>query len=267
MESKYQNDKNYTNELNCLLEMGFEKENSIEAIKIAKGNVELAIEYLYNGFPKNNNNDYQEDDNNSLDANIGSLDNDDDEEHGEDYEDVIFLLQKITGIIKILSNEKKKNFDEILKIIQKYNTSLYKFIKENEDEYKKCLITPIIKNDYENYDNFKNGKDNLGHFNLKYEIFESGYENNNNIINEIKDKNESLGSLGNDVDFFDSENDVINFNKNNNNNLTEEEKKIINKLKKLGNFNEEQVIQAFLICDKNEELTANYIFEHMDNSY
>ena len=73
--------------------------------------------------------------------------------------------------------------------------------------------------------------------------------------------------MGNDVDFFDSENDVINFNKNNNNNLTEEEKKIINKLKKLGNFNEEQVIQAFLICDKNEELTANYIFEHMDNSY
>lgn len=268
MESKnHQNVKNYTNELNSLLEMGFEKEKSIEAIKIAKGSVELAIEYLYNGFPKDNNNDYQEDDNNSLDANIGSLDNDDDEEHGEDYEDVIFLLQKITGIIKILSNEKKQTFDEILKIIQKYNTSLYKFIKENEDEYKKCLTTPIIKNDYENYDNFKNGKDKLGHFNLKYEIFETGYEKNNNIINEIKDKNGSLDSLGNDVDFFDSENDVISINKNNDNNLTEEEKKIINKLKKLGNFNEEQVIQAFFICDKNEELTANYIFEHMDNNY
>ncbi len=260
--SYFQNENNYTNELHTLLEMGFEKEKSIEAIKIANGCVELAIDYLYNGFPKNNNNN-NNDDNNSLDANLGSIDNDDDEEHGEDYEDIIYLLQKITGIIKILSKEKKKNYDEILQIIQKFNNSLYKFIKENEDEYKKFLEKPLTKEDYVTYDNFKDGKDNLGHYNLKYEIFDFDYENNNNIINEINDKN---GSLGNDIDFLDNENEIINNKNTNNNNFTDKEKEIINNLKKLGNFTDEQVINSFFVCDKNEELAANYLFEHMENN-
>ena len=40
------NDTNYTKELDKLLEMGFEKEKAIEAIKYARGKIELAIECL-----------------------------------------------------------------------------------------------------------------------------------------------------------------------------------------------------------------------------
>ena len=248
---------NYSKEIDQLLEMGFDKEKSIEMITYTKGNIELAIEYLYNGIPNKliSNNDYQDNDN-SLDANLGS-DEADDDEHGEDYEDIIYLLQKLSVIIKILSEQNKKTIDEILKILKKYNNKLYKFIKENEEDFNKCLLNPLVKEDYETFEKFKKGKDNLGHYNLDYKIFDENYEKNN-IINEIKNKNESLG---NDIDLIDFENE----NFNNKNNLNEKENDVINKLKKLGNFSDEEVTQAFLICDKNEELTANYIFENMNN--
>lgn len=249
------NDTNYTKELDKLLEMGFEKEKAIEAIKYARGKIELAIECLYNGIPKINFNNNDEEDGNSLDANIGSENNDDDE-NGEDYEDTIYLLQKLSSIIKVLSKEHKKNNEDILKIIEKYNYKLYKFIKENEVEFKSYLLSPLVQKDYEIYEEFKKGKDNLGHFNLEYKIFENDYEQKN-CINLNNNKYE----LGNDIDEIESENENIK-----NNNFTDEENEIINKLKKLGNFTDEEVIQAYLICDKNEELAANYIFEHMNNN-
>ena len=50
-------------------------------------------------------------------------------------------------------------------------------------------------------------------------------------------------------------------NSNQNNILTDKDKAAINKLKELG-FSEEVVTQVYLICQKNEELAANYLFEN-----
>jgi len=44
-------------------------------------------------------------------------------------------------------------------------------------------------------------------------------------------------------------------------NLTKEESEAVKRLQDLGNFSKSEVLQAFIACDKNEELTANYLFE------
>lgn len=43
--------------------------------------------------------------------------------------------------------------------------------------------------------------------------------------------------------------------------LTKEESEAVKRLKELGNFSHAEVIQAFIACDKNEEMTANFLFE------
>ena len=250
---------NYTKELEKLLEMGFDKEKAYEALKYSKGKLELAIDYLYNGIPNNNNNQ-----NNSMDVNVGD-DEDDDDQNAEDFEDTTFLLKKISSIIKILSKEKKQTKDEILEIIQKYKFPLFQFIKENENEFNSYLASPVSKDDYKTFEDFKEGKENFGIYNLHYDIF--NYDNNNFINNNIFSmKNIKEYSLGNDI--IEQEND-FDINNNNNNikkNITEKDKEIINRLQELGNFSESEVIQAYFACEKNEELAANYLFEQMNSN-
>ena len=237
--------------------MGFDKQKAFDAIQFSKGNVELAIDYLYNGKPKNDNN-------NSMDCNLGDDDNDSDrEEHGEDFEDTIYLLKNLSIIIILLSKEKGKSIEEIMAIIQKFNFRLFQFIKENEEEFKSYLSLTITDQGYELYENFKKGKETFGYLKFQYKIFDPNYSDNNIINNHIYNKNESLG---NDLEEEIELDDDNNFNESHSK-AKEEEKKAIKRLQELGNFSEEEAVQAYYCCDKNEELAANYLFEqaNIDN--
>ena len=69
------------------------------------------------------------------------------------------------------------------------------------------------------------------------------------------------------------ENNVENVNQNENKNtnentnnqienqLTDKDKEIIKSLQDLGGFPYDKVVEAYIVCNKNEELTANYLFE------
>ena len=251
------NINDYTKEIQQLLDMGFDKQKTFDAIQFSKGNVELAIEYLYNGKPKNDNN-------NSMDCNLGDDDNDSDrEEHGEDFEDTIYLLKNLSITIILLSKEKGKSIEEIMAIIQKFNFRLFQFIKENEEEFKSYLSLTITDQGYELYENFKKGKETFGYLKFQYKIFDPNYSDNNIINNHIYNKNESLG---NDLEEEIELDDDNNFNESHSK-AKEEEKKAIKRLQELGNFSEEEAVQAYYCCDKNEELAANYLFEqaNIDN--
>ena len=47
------------------------------------------------------------------------------------------------------------------------------------------------------------------------------------------------------------------------NQLTEEEKEAVNRIKSLCDFSFQTVLEAYIACNKNEELTANFLFENM----
>ena len=70
---------------------------------------------------------------------------------------------------------------------------------------------------------------------------------NDESINKVEQKNEN-------INLNDNPNQIQN-------QLTEEDNQIINRLKNLGDFSYERVVEAYIVCNKNEDLTANYLFE------
>ena len=205
------NEDNFTQQLNSLVDMGFDRQKANAAIKAASGQIDKAIEYLYNGIPEGIGN---------IDSAQGeSVGNNEKENHEEDTDPV----KKVASIAKVICHNNAGLLPRILQSIEQNDPDLMNYIKEREEEFKTYLEQPITDNDRRIYQEYQQ------------QIGLSGLRG----INQRSISEQRQIRL----------------------NLTSEDREVINRLKDLGNFSEADVIQAYIACDKNEELTANYLFE------
>ena len=191
--------------------MGFEKSQAEAAIKAARGQIDLAVEFLYNGIPEGiNDNAMDEEGNNVLD------------QYDNSEEDPI---KSIASVAKVLCQNNPGALTELLQSIQQTDPDLMNLLKEREEEFKTLLEQPINEQDYIAFQRF--GRQ-IGIGGEGGEGAQHGHGGGQNQIRL---------------------------------NLTPEDQEAIKRLKDLGNFSDADVVQAYIACDKNEELTANYLFE------
>jgi len=260
-------EKDYNNEIKQLTEMGFNELESGKAIKAAKGNVERAIEYLYNGIPENNIGNHP-----NLGIPLLEEFYDPEEEEGEegDYQgaeipltfevdphmlDQLDLkdpnsLKTIASFVKVLISEDPSSLQNLLEDIEETNPEIIEYIKEHENEFKQLISAPLEDKDLEKLLPISNNPN----LNLGQGVTEQINNNQENL--NVDDECEEDSEM------------VVNENLNENNdisllkqNLTYSEKESVERLKSLG-FSEEEVFQAFIACDKNEMLSANFLLEN-----
>ena len=137
--------------------MGFIKSEVEIAIKAAKGNVDKAIEYLSKGV-----------------KNIKIKEESEDEEENKKQYDLKILDNKTdieiaASVVKILVNSKKYSINQVLNLIQRNDSDLYKRIKDQEKYFIELLNNPISEEDTNIYNAYskKTGWDNFHKKNTK----------------------------------------------------------------------------------------------------
>ena len=124
-------EKDYTEQINNLADMGYPRSEAEAAVKAARGNIELAIEFLTNGIP----------------ANLPNVL----EEGGESSQND---LSHIASIIKVLCHNRPEALQTILMNIQNNDPELFERIKENETEFKNLLQGEPTPNDLRIFQQF-----------------------------------------------------------------------------------------------------------------
>ena len=195
----------YANQINSLVEMGYEKEKVEKAINAAKGNLDLALEFLGSGNIPDSAPQTQSQPQNQSQQSQGNG-------------NLSLELRRNASLIKIICKDNPEKVFNILNNLKQRNPALLEKIKEHEQDFKNLLVSPISQEDI---DNFKAVEQNL------QGLLGEGGRRPGQV--EIR--------------------------------LTPEEAEAVKRLKELGDFSQAEVIQAFFACDKNEELTANYLFE------
>lgn len=186
-----ENKPSYADQVNSLVDMGYEKEKAEKAIEAAHGSVDLALEFLNSGnIPESTGN-----------QNIPSS--------GSSNSNLPAELVKNASIIKILCMNNPEKITSLLNTFKERHPDLINLIKQHEEEFKNLLVSPISQED----------------------------------INNFKEIEQELRRpQGPSI------------------RLTKEESDAVKRLQELG-FSQAEAVQAYIACDKNEEMTANYLFE------
>jgi UV excision repair protein RAD23 len=197
--------------------MGFEKSQAEAAIKAARGQIDLAIEYLYNGIPEG-----------IKDMDLDQGQGQEGENEGGDDNSEDDPVKNVASIAKIICQRNPSGLTNLLQNIQQNDPDLMNLIKQREEEFKTFLEQPITNEDYRVLQRFSQ---ELGIGGMGGGLGSGSGSGSGSGRGQIRL------------------------------NLTPEDKEAITRLKNLGNFSDADVIQAYIACDKNEEMTANYLFE------
>ena len=185
----------YTEQINALVDMGYEKEKVERAIKAANGSIDLAVEYLHEEQIPNQN----EPNTGNANSNIPSSSNSNLPEE----------LKKNASIIKCLCMNNPEKLPSILTNLKEHSPQLFELIKQHEEDFKNLLVSPLSEEDIRNFQS---------------------------IQQELR------RPPGQTI------------------RLTKEESDAVKRLQELG-FSQEDAVQAYFACDKNEEMAANFLFE------
>lgn len=214
---------NYTNEINSLVEMGFPKDYSETAIKAARGNVTLAIEFLYNGIPENLPLDNPVPQNNNQGG--SNLNSGESSQGGSQPTTSLEAVRRIAAIIKVMCANDPSSLQNIILTLQQTRPELIELIKQHEAEFKQILQSPVTEEDLSAFSQF------------------------NNEIGLGQGSGSGSGSGGRSRG---GNQNVIT--------LSKPEFDAIQRLKEFG-FSEMDAAQAYFACDKNEEMAINFLFE------
>lgn len=131
--------KDYSNEVKTLVEMGFPKEYAESAIKAAKGNVNIAIEFLYNGIPD-----------------VPADDEAIPEGEGEptDATSPVELVKRVGSIVKILCANDPGQLQNIILELARSQPELVELIKQHEAVFKERISQPPNEEDYQIFQQF-----------------------------------------------------------------------------------------------------------------
>ena len=197
----------YHNECKTLVEMGFNNDDALSAITNTKGDVQLAIDNIVNGYCCSDNS-----------------------EHNSN--DTVLMLQKAASIIKVLCVEEPSGLDTVLQNIQQHDPILMEMISENEDKFKEMLRVPLNEKDIQIFEEYQKDNDNDNDDSNCYsQVSHSQYndESSSVYLQQIE--------------------------------LTQEEVNAIGRLKELTGVNEDEIVQVYLACGKNEEVAASILME------
>ena len=195
-DTSNQNKPDYTEKINSLVEMGYEKEKVEKAINAAGGSIDIAIEYL------NSDNIPEPSQNNQ---NIGGGNN-----NVPGTGNIPEELRNEASIMKVLCMNNPEKITSLLNIFKERSPNLINLIKQYENEFKNLLVSPVTQEDI-------------------------------NVFQQLQQ--ELRRPQGPSI------------------RLTKEESDAVKRLQSLGNFSQAEAVQAYLACDKNEEMAANFLFE------
>ena len=143
----------YSNQINTLIDMGYEREDVEKAVNAAKGNINLAIEYLNSDIEYVNSDEPEP--NPQMQIQVRNQNQNQNQIQQARNRNLPMELKRNASFIKCICKDDPKIVFSILTYIKHKNPVLMDRIKEYEIEFKNFLVSPISQEDIDNFNLIK----------------------------------------------------------------------------------------------------------------